>query len=116
MATLVFLRRRLDPLAEDGIALVLALIMLAFFSAATVTAITMTTSTQSTSVGGNASQNALAIAEAGINQTEAKLNYSNTNGTNPSGANLLGLGWGKRRSRHERAVELCLSHTAHVLR
>jgi Tfp pilus assembly protein PilX len=90
MATLVFLRRRLDPLAEDGIALVLALIMLAFFSAATVTAITMTTSTQSTSVGGNASQNALAIAEAGINQTEAKLNYSNTNGTNPSGANLLG--------------------------
>ena len=64
--------------------------MLAFFSAATVTAITMTTSTQSTSVGGNASQNAQAIAEAGINQAEAKINYGNVNGANPSAANLLG--------------------------
>jgi hypothetical protein len=67
-------RLPLDPRAEDGIALVLALAILAFFSATTATAVYMVTSAQGTSSRSASQQSAEALAEAGINDALAVLN------------------------------------------
>jgi Tfp pilus assembly protein PilX len=81
------IRRALDPRAEDGIALVLALMVLVVFSITTVAAVTMANSTTSSAASGNAQQNAYALAEAGVNSAEAILNANNTNASSPT---LLG--------------------------
>ena len=59
-------RLRQDMVREDGIALVLAIAVLAFLSAATATAIYMTTASHSTANNSSASQNAYALARAGL--------------------------------------------------
>ena len=81
------IRRSLDPRAEEGIALVLALTVLVFFSITTVAAVTMANSTTRSAASGGAQQNAYAMAEAGINSAEAILNSSSNN---PSSPTLLG--------------------------
>ena len=80
-------RLRLDVHAEGGLALVMALGVLCFFSVATVTAIRMTSSTQNTAATSKASQLALANAEAGVANVEAILNGQNSNASSPT---LLG--------------------------
>ena len=81
------LLHRLDPRAEDGIALVLALAVLVFASASTATAIYMTTSSQTTSNGGAAGQDATALAKAGLNDALAVLNGQlNSDGSVKTGA------------------------------
>ncbi len=85
-----FSRRRLDPASQEGLALAAVLAILAFFAMVTVTAATMASSTQETAATSDAQQGALAIAEAGVNEVEAMLNYQSANGGNPTAANLLG--------------------------
>ena len=80
-------RHALDPRREDGIALVLALAVIVFFSITAVTAVTMSTSTQSTANRSAAGQTAGALAEAGINTAEGVLNSGSTNAASPT---LLG--------------------------
>ena len=67
MRCLSLLSRRLDPRREDGVALIVALAVLVFFSVTTVTAVSMMQSTQSTASASSAQQNAYELAEAGIN-------------------------------------------------
>jgi hypothetical protein len=50
----------------------------------------MTRATQSTATTSAAQQDAFAVAEAGVNDVEALLNYQDANGGNPTAANLLG--------------------------
>ena len=92
----IILRRALDPRAEDGIALVLVLAIVAFFSATTVTAVMMANSTQNTASGSSGQQNAYALAEAGLSDALARLNGQldgtgaiATGGTDPRTATLL---------------------------
>jgi len=59
--------RRLDPRREDGIALVLAIAVLAFLSASTATAIYIATASHATANSSSAGQNAYALAQAGLN-------------------------------------------------
>ena len=82
--------RLVNPRAEDGIALVLALTVLVCFSITTVAAVTMANSTTHTAASGGAQQDASAFAEAGINAAESIFYAQNTAGGNPSAANLLG--------------------------
>ncbi len=65
---------RIDPRREDGIALVLAIAVMAFLSAATATALYMATSSRTTATGSSAQQNAYALAQAGLNDAVAVLN------------------------------------------
>jgi Tfp pilus assembly protein PilX len=81
------IRRSLDPRAEEGIALVLSLAVLVFFSITTVAAVTMANSTTRSAASGGAQQNAYAMAEAGINSAQAILNSASNN---PSSPTLLG--------------------------
>jgi len=88
--------RRLNLGAEDGIALVLALAILVFASASTATAIYMTSSSQTTSNGGQAGQNATALAKAGLNDALAVLQGQldtdgsiKTGGTDPRSSSLF---------------------------
>ena len=63
----------MDPRREDGIALVLALAVLAFLSATTATALYVVTSSHSTANDSSAKQNAYALAQAGLNDSLAVL-------------------------------------------
>ena len=72
---------RLDPRREDGIALVLAIAVMAFLSAATATALYMATSSRTTATSSNAQQDAYALAQAGLNDALSVLNGQlDTNG------------------------------------
>jgi Tfp pilus assembly protein PilX len=97
------LRRSLHPRDEDGIALVLALIVLVFFSITTVAAVTMSDSSQTTAATSSYQQNATELAEAGINDAEAALNAT---GTNPSSPTLFGCAAGASGASN------CASYTA----
>ena len=82
--------RALSLRAEDGLALSVTIGMVAFFSTVTVTAMSIGRSTLETAATGSSQQSALAIAEAGMNDVEAMLNYADAHGGNPSAANILG--------------------------
>src|SRR5205814_977693 len=90
MVSVRSLRRAVNPRSEDGVALILALAVLIFFSTVTVASVTMANSTQGTASTSAGQQNAFAYAEAGINDAESVLYAQNNSSGNPSAANLLG--------------------------
>lgn len=65
--------RRLRPQGEEGIALVLAVVMLAVLSIMVASALTYTNSTSRDAARGRSGQQAYALAEAGINNALAQL-------------------------------------------
>jgi hypothetical protein len=77
-----------DVRSESGLALVLVMGILLFFSLAAVAVTTMTTSAQSTASISASGQNAYAMAETGLNNALAVLENSPPN--NPQDPNLLG--------------------------
>jgi len=82
------LTRSLSLRAEDGLALVMVMGILFFFSIVTVTATTLATSTESTAAVSSGNQNSYALAETGINNALSVLEDVPTN--DPQNANLLG--------------------------
>jgi len=69
---------------EDGIALVLALVVLLFLSGAAATAMTLADSSTTTAATSNAGQTAYELAEAGVNDAEAVLQASSNTATDPT--------------------------------
>jgi hypothetical protein len=88
MRHLGVLTRRLDLRGEEGLALVMVMGVLFFFSIVTVTAYTMANSSQSTASLSSGGQNSYALAETGLSNALATLEDVPTN--NPEDANLLG--------------------------
>jgi hypothetical protein len=79
MRHLGVLTRRLDLRGEEGLALVMVMGVLIFFSIVTVTAYTMSNSTQSTASISSGGQNSYALAETGLNAALSTLEDVPTN-------------------------------------
>jgi Tfp pilus assembly protein PilX len=84
MRHLSCLRSSLKVHGEDGLALVMALLIMGFLAIAVVAVTQMTTSTLSTSSISEAAQTAYALAEAGINNAESVLSNPSNTPTDPT--------------------------------